>query len=315
MTEPQVSVIVPVYNAEAYLYRCVDSILAQTMSDFELILVDDGSPDKCGEICDEYARKDSRIRVIHQPNRGVSFARQVGHDASIGKYSIHVDPDDWVESTMLEELHRKAEIEEADMVICDYFEHKERVQNYVVQQPLSLDPKAIVNQMVTTFSGFQPLYGSCWNKLIRRSCYNSEHNCIRFEPCDLSVGEDVVFNCRLLLNTVKRISYLNKAFYHYEIRGGSLCDSIGKNIQYLIEIQENLIKDKDIIDRLSLKPLHLQLLFDQKEFKKMKNLYPYTQAAIISRYPHSILTLALKGYPRIAYLCRKLQLFYKSLSN
>lgn len=100
---PKISVIVPVYKAEAYLHRCVDSIIAQTFTDWELLLVDDGSPDRSGDICDEYASKDARIRVFHKENGGVSSARQKGLDEAIGEYTIHADPDDWVEPTMLEE--------------------------------------------------------------------------------------------------------------------------------------------------------------------------------------------------------------------
>ena len=118
---PKVSIIVPVYKAEAYLHRCVDSILAQTFTDFELLLIDDGSPDRSGEICDEYAQKDSRIRVIHKENGGVSSARQRGLDEAVGEYTIHVDSDDWVEPNMLEELYKKAKQDDADIVICDYF--------------------------------------------------------------------------------------------------------------------------------------------------------------------------------------------------
>lgn len=107
MNMPKVSIIVPVYKAEGYLHRCVDSILAQTFTDWELLLIDDGSPDRSGEICDEYAQKDSRVRVIHKENGGVSSARQRGQDEACGEYTIHVDPDDWVEPTMLEELYQK----------------------------------------------------------------------------------------------------------------------------------------------------------------------------------------------------------------
>ena len=101
---PAVSVIVPVYNAEPYIRRCLDSISAQTFKDFEVILIDDGSPDHCGAICDEYARQDSRFRVIHKENEGVAVARQCGIDNAQGTYSIHCDPDDWVEPNWLEEL-------------------------------------------------------------------------------------------------------------------------------------------------------------------------------------------------------------------
>lgn len=102
---PKISIIVPVYKAETYLHRCVDSILAQTFTDWELILVDDGSPDQSGKICDEYAKKDQRVKVIHKENGGVSSARQRGLDESVGEYTIHADPDDWVEPEMLDELY------------------------------------------------------------------------------------------------------------------------------------------------------------------------------------------------------------------
>ena len=94
---PELSVIVPVYNAEKYLHKCVDSILSQTYRDFELLLVDDGSPDQCGRICDAYATQDPRVKVIHKPNGGVSEARNVGLDQAKGNYISFIDPDDWVE--------------------------------------------------------------------------------------------------------------------------------------------------------------------------------------------------------------------------
>lgn len=118
---PKVSIIVPVYKAEKYINRCIDSILAQTYTDWELLLVDDGSPDRSGEICDEYAKKDSRIRVFHKENGGVSSARQMGQDKASGEYTIHADPDDWMEPTMLEELYAKAKEDDADMVLCDFY--------------------------------------------------------------------------------------------------------------------------------------------------------------------------------------------------
>ena len=101
---PQISVIVPIYNVEKYIHKCIDSILSQTFTDFELILVDDGSPDKCGEICEQYAIKDDRIKVIHKENGGLSDARNVGVQYVNGGYTIFVDSDDWIESTMIEEM-------------------------------------------------------------------------------------------------------------------------------------------------------------------------------------------------------------------
>ena len=120
VVNPKVSVIVPVYKAELYLPRCVGSILSQTFSDFELLLIDDGSPDCSGRICDEYAEKDSRIRVFHKENGGVASARQMGLDNAKGEYTIHVDPDDWVEPNMLEILNNKEiEITNINIFICE----------------------------------------------------------------------------------------------------------------------------------------------------------------------------------------------------
>lgn len=101
---PTVSVIVPVYRAEEYLNRCVDSILAQTFTDFEVILVDDGSPDHCGEICDDYARRDPRVRAFHKENGGVSSARNMGLNHAQGEWIAFVDADDWVLSHYLETI-------------------------------------------------------------------------------------------------------------------------------------------------------------------------------------------------------------------
>lgn len=206
--QPAVSVIVPVYKAEAYLHRCVDSILTQTFTDFELLLIDDGSPDRSGMICDEYAIKDTRVRVFHKENGGVSSARQLGLDKALGEYVIHADPDDWVEPDMLEELYNEAKKENADMVICDYFNEYRNGKQYYVRQLLpSLDSQAVLQQLLS-----MKLHGSCWNKLVRRTCFINWS--IRF-PESIHIWEDLWVNC-LLCNHDIHISYLNKALYHYD---------------------------------------------------------------------------------------------------
>ena len=206
-TTPKISVIVPVYKAENYLHRCVDSLLAQTFQDFEILLIDDGSPDRSGEICDEYARKDKRVRVFHKENGGVSSARQCGMDNAVGEYTIHADPDDWVEPNMLEELYKKAKEEDADMVICDYYVEEKRKTKYVVQKPSALDHETVLCEL------FQQLHGSCCNKLVKRACYMWYE--VRF-PLELFYGEDLFVNTCLLSEEL-RISYLPMAFYHYDL--------------------------------------------------------------------------------------------------
>ena len=243
MNMPRVSIIVPVYKAEAYLHRCVDSVLAQTFTDFELLLIDDGSPDRSGEICDEYAQKDSRIRVIHKTNGGVSSARQRGQDVACGKYTIHVDPDDWVEPTMLEELYQKAKDDNADMVICDYYTNEGSQQNYIKQEPTKLDNNVVLYEL------FQQLHGSCWNKLVKRACYIGKANF----PKGINCCEDLIW-CILVLKCKPKISYLGKAYYHYMI---TTTDSQSKSISAerslqdlkMLHMLESLLCDNKVVVR------------------------------------------------------------------
>ncbi len=205
METPKISVIVPVYKAENYLHRCVDSLLAQTFTDFEVLLIDDGSPDKSGEICDEYARKDNRIHVFHKKNEGVSSARNLGIETAMGEYTIHIDSDDWVEPNMLKELYSKAKESNADIVFCDYFLHQLGQIKYRTQCPTSEDSQQILCEL------FSKLNGCCWNKLIKKELYIKYK--VKF-PTEISFCEDLYVIASFLKNKIK-VSYCNKAFYHY----------------------------------------------------------------------------------------------------
>ena len=204
--EYAVSVIVPIYKAENYLHRCIDSILAQSFQNFQLVLVDDGSPDKSGEICDDYALLDSRIEVIHKVNGGVMSSRKCGIEHAKGVYSIQFDPDDWVEPTLLEDLYLQAVRENADMVICDVLEHCNRKTTYLKQEPTLCNNVTVMKDM------FSKLMGSTCNKLIKTSNYTKYH--VQFYE-DLVLLEDLFLMFQLLLNPLK-ISYVNKALYHYD---------------------------------------------------------------------------------------------------
>lgn len=204
---PKISVIMPVYKAERYLSRCVDSILQQTFSDFELILVDDGSPDSSGKICENYASKDKRIKVIRQENQGVSAARQKGLDTAIGEYIIHADPDDWVEPNWLESLYNAAEGNNADISICDFKRYyKTRTIEYC-QKPTSLDNNSIIIDLMTGH-----LWGAVWNKLIKRD--SIKHYGIYFHK-EMNLWEDLYFCCDLLSHDIK-VAYVNSSLYNYD---------------------------------------------------------------------------------------------------
>lgn len=204
---PKISIIVPVYNVEQYLPRCIDSILAQTFTDFELLLIDDGSNDNSGKICDEYAEKDNRIRVFHKGNEGVSSARQIGLEKANGQYSIHADGDDWLESNMLERMYKMANTTNADIVISDFYIDKYEQSLYIRQQTTKKTSTEILKDILVG-----QLFGALWNKLVRHSLYKKYN--INFIK-NIDYCEDVLLLSQLLLHKVKVI-FLHEAFYHYD---------------------------------------------------------------------------------------------------
>ena len=208
----------PVYNAESFLRRALDSLCAQTLQEWELICVDDGSTDASGRIIEEYASCDNRIRVIHQSNSGVAMARQAGVDAALGEYIIHADSDDWVDPTMLEELYRKAKEEDADVVLCDYYVNDQNGQRLIKQQPTQLTSKQVLHDL------FHRLHGGLWNKLIRRNKF-LEHD-IKF-PAGINYCEDRFVIMSLYCNDI-RTAYLARAFYHYYSNPDSITRSYSR---------------------------------------------------------------------------------------
>ena len=307
--EAVVSIIVPVYKAEKYIHQCIDSLLAQTYSNIEVILVDDGSPDNCGKICDEYAAKDCRVKVIHQQNGGVSVARQTGIDHATGEYSIHADPDDWVELNMIEELVAKAVADNADMVICDFYRESKSDRIHVCQNPGDdLSASAVLRKILS-----QQLHGSCCNKLVKRSRIEG----IGFTPEDLCILEDELYNIRILARKIK-VSYLPKALYHYRIDNeNSLCNTISDKsfklkVKAVSEIESFCLANVAGIAFFDFIPIKRNVLFDAlrtKRYEVLRELYPEQKEAMInSGTPYRLLApvssciaLALRGYPALAY--------------
>lgn len=159
----KVSVIVPVYNVETYIRRCIASLAGQTLTDIEVLLVDDGSTDGSGKICDEYVQKDPRFLVFHKQNGGVASARQFGLEKVTGEYTIHADADDWLELSMLEDLYTKAVENDADMVVCDYYADFPDRQEYK-KGWTGADPANILADLLVADCS-----GALWNKLTRTS--------------------------------------------------------------------------------------------------------------------------------------------------
>lgn len=211
----KISVIVPVYKVEPYLSRCLDSIINQTYRNLEIILVDDGSPDRCGEICDEYARQDSRIRVIHKANGGLSDARNHGIDVAIGDYIAFVDSDDYVATDMYEKMLARLELDNSDMVVCNYYRFDEGSappKDGYIQLP---DRVLTQDEAFDFYLQIGGDYVSAWNKLYKRTIFDD----LRY-PVG-KIYEDT-FVIHEVLNRCARISHLNEQFYYYVMRSGSI---------------------------------------------------------------------------------------------
>lgn len=209
-----VSIIMPVYNAQSSVGGMVNSILAQTFTDWELIAVDDGSTDESSGILDDYAVKDSRIKVIHKPNGGVASARQVGIDKACGTYTIHADSDDWIEPDMLHDMVEIAERDHADIVIADFFIDNGNKSIVSTQKPDELKAQSVLNGLYNN-----KLFGGLWHKLIRKSIYDD--NRIHFIE-GVNYCEDLLILTKMLLWSSPKISYLPKAYYHYFCNDASL---------------------------------------------------------------------------------------------
>lgn len=215
---PKVSVIVPIYNHEIYLKRCIDSILRQTFSDFELILVDDGSTDKSGAICDEYKIKDSRVKVIHKPNGGLSSARNAGLDAAGEDLIMFVDSDDYVADNIIEGLLAKM-TDDVDMVfselkVADRICTQEERQ-YTVPRLLSAYAAGVIPVM-NFHCAFAKLYR---NRIIKESG-------LRYNE-DLRYGEDLHFNL-MYIDKCKKILSLHESYYMYTVENP---DSLSSRIR------------------------------------------------------------------------------------
>ncbi|MBQ9254553.1 MAG: glycosyltransferase family 2 protein [Bacteroidales bacterium] len=201
---PLVSVIIPVYKAEQYIEKCIESFLSQTLRDFELLLVDDGSPDRSGEICESFTT-DERVKVFHKQNEGVALTREYGMNKATGEYTIHADPDDWVEKTMLEKLYNKAKQDDADMVICDFYLETNGKVLYQHQKPTT---NSTVAKDILRFN----IERSLCTKLIKRECYSRYD--VHFVK-GFNHGEDFLVSMQLCCHPELKISYLPEAFYHY----------------------------------------------------------------------------------------------------
>lgn len=221
MMSDKISVIVPVYNVEKYLNRCVQSITDQTYENLEIILVDDGSPDNCGVLCDVWAKKDSRIRVVHKPNGGLSSARNAGIDIATGQYVGFVDSDDYIHPQMYEKLYAALLETGADISICNYDYVDEQTGepdlNMRAASPLKdgvLTRKQAYEKIGRIVHGYG-FYVTAWNKLYHRSIFED----LRFKEGFIHEDEFFVHH---LFSHCSRIATISDRLYLYVQRSGSI---------------------------------------------------------------------------------------------
>lgn len=215
---PAISVIVPVYKVEDYIRQCIESVLNQTFTDFELILVDDGSPDNCGKICDEYAEKDPRIIVIHQENRGVSAARNTGLDVMRGKYVTFVDGDDYISEDYLEVLHFAVSSEDFDMAMCGFYKDEEGELIGKNTCVCTIGNRVISGRELSCLRYKNKLDISAWAKLYRRELYSE----LKFPEGKIHEDQAVIPKIFYLAD---KVVLLEECYYYYRVRSDSISHS------------------------------------------------------------------------------------------
>lgn len=221
----KISIVVPIYNTGEYLHKCIKSILAQSLKEFELILVNDGSTDNSGDICDEYVKSDSRVKVIHKRNEGVSIARNVGVEMATGEYIGFIDSDDWIEPDMYCDLYSFAKKYDVDIVMCDTvskFDDAPDIPDTIVElnNDIILKKNDISPELLKVMAG-----SAC------RCIYKSDlifNNNILF-PINIPISEDRVFNI-YAFGYAKKVYYVKKPYYNRFIRPGSAVTGYRKNM-------------------------------------------------------------------------------------
>ena len=239
----KISIIVPIYNVEKYLRQCLDSIVCQTYGNLEIILVDDGSSDSCGAVCDEYVKKDSRIMVVHQENQGVSVARNVGIEMATGSWIMFVDPDDWLELDCCEKVIECTREKLWDVVYFQYVINDERGEK--IKENISMDSFVLTDVMIKKIQleGLADRMRSLvfmvpWGKIYRKALLD-QYGC-KF-PIGIKKRQDCIFNL-YCLEYIKQAYYFDFVGYHYRINSNSICRRENKE---MLDILLALLKEAE----------------------------------------------------------------------
>lgn len=320
-----ISIIVPIYNVEKYLKTCLNSIVNQTYRNLEIILVDDGSPDQCGEICDEYAEKDDRIKVIHKENGGLSDARNAGINIASGKYIAFIDSDDYIADNFIQYLYDLCEGKNADMAECQYIEFKEESKNendLTKKEDYIVDVEQILEMLYSEEDVERISTTVVWNKLYKRELFDT----IRFPKGKIHEDEFITYKLYWKMNS--KIAITNQKLYYYRNRVDSITGNEfnKKRLDYIEALQERLEffkeKDKKILYEKTLEKYAYilikyyfitkkQIPNSQKEQKEIwqkfkRNYKEFTKIEKTQR--EKIKYLMFRYFPRLLELLRKMKL-------
>lgn len=278
---PKVSIIVPIYNVEKYLDRCMMSLLSQTLKDIEIIMVDDGSPDNCPNLCDEYKKKDSRVKVVHKKNEGLGYARNSGLDVASGEYVAFVDSDDFVEDSMYAKLYNAAVSEKADVAYCNHFIFH-TATNHVgtpyapVEESITFRGSEVVDEVMKNMIASAPeatterkYYMSVWRGIFRRSVIGD----LRFESERDYLSEDIIYQVAVL-QCASVVTFVHDRLYYYRENEISLTHAYRKDrVEKSIALYERL---NDIVCNTAEKSS------GEWNIRLMKLLYGYFRFSLFS---------------------------------
>lgn len=236
MGKKLISVIVPIYNIEEYLEKCINSIINQTYDNLEIILVDDGSTDNSGNICDEYKKIDKRIKVIHKANGGLSSARNAGLDIARGDLIAFVDSDDYLESTMYEELKDNMNKFDSDISACDFYKIKKNSKKRAIKIAKNNEVVFINKEIIyNTIGKYKDLFSYSWNKMYKKKLFDN----IRFPNGRVFEDGFIIFD---LLEKTKKVSIIVKPLYNYVYRNTSIVNTFDINHFDIVEARNIKIK-------------------------------------------------------------------------
>ena len=262
MKEELITVIVPIYKVEKYLNRCIDSIINQTYNNLEIILVDDGSPDNCGKICDKYAKKDKRVKVIHKKNGGLSDARNTGIDIAKGKYIAFVDSDDFIAPNMYEVLYKNIKKEDADISIANYykFENEEEISDDTQEEKITIYTRdEMYENMYNDYLGTVV----AWNKLYKKSLFNE----IRY-PVGKIIEDSAIIH--YLIYTSEKIVITNLQLYFYFQRQTSIMNTPQIN---LLDELDFLYERVNFFEKIGLQEKSCYNITIEKYINRLIQLY------------------------------------------